>query len=80
MYVDVLAHPDSLQWKGYSLTYANGRTPYTVCVAVSSCIHSLPPIAWVPSVADTDPQMFCKRFQLYLSNLDYVCVVEGFIL
>ncbi|CAI8034895.1 hypothetical protein GBAR_LOCUS19601, partial [Geodia barretti] len=46
----ILTHPDSLQWKGYSLTYAN---------------------ALVPSMVDTDPQMFCKRFQVYLSNLDY---------
>ena len=23
-------------------------------------------------MVDTDPQMFCKRFQVYLSNLDYV--------
>jgi hypothetical protein len=46
----ILTRPDSLQWKGYSLTYAN---------------------ALVPSMVDTDPQMFCKRFQVYLSNLDY---------
>ena len=34
-----------------------------------------PPV-WSPSAADTDPQTFCKRFQLYLGDLDYVSAVE----
>jgi hypothetical protein len=46
----VLTHPNSLQWKAYSLKYAN---------------------VWMPSIANTDPQLFCKRFQFYLGDMDY---------
>lgn len=37
-----------------------------------SLIRSFLPPVFVPSMADTDPQIFCKRFQLYLGDMDYV--------
>lgn len=45
---------------------------YQTMVVIWSLIFSLLPLVFVPSMADTDPQIFCKRFQLYLGDIEYV--------
>ena len=82
-HIDILTRPDSLQWKGYSVTYANGESIPTDLYYMNFItdlyyymdydMNFIFFPAWVPSMVDTDPQMFCKRFQVYLSSLNHVC-------
>ena len=81
-HIDVLTHPNSLQWKAYSLKYANGKftihTMYNTHTHTHTQAFSLSLsllLVWMPSMANTDPQMFCKRFQLYLGDMDYVSAI-----
>ena len=83
--VDVLTHPNSLQWKAYSLKYANGEfivydihtQPFHHTLSLSHPLHVY--IVWMPSIANTDPQLFCKRFQFYLGDMDYVSTIILFL-
>ena len=56
------------------MTYTHNHfTTLSLSLSPSLCV------VWMPSMANTDPQLFCKRFQFYLGDIDYVSTIILFL-